>query len=278
MSIATHHGHVCPAGCQRRVLLALSHAVVTGQSPSALCQRANRGYLEGYTQIAVPLLHPQMALLQGNLPCPDAPSRMVNAAGLSWCSPAHHDWTPCTPSPSPAPLGSMLDQFHQGIFPTSREANTPREHCLIPAVRACDGEKRWGAAKGIQKLMYCLQQRWGCSPGEAPAVWHGRNCRGKGLVRIAGAARQEQPLLCSLPAAPGKAWHGTGSSPICNATSCSPLQKEGAASPGMLQWCPRIHAPPPLVLSAAAVTSDISLGTRSREQRCIPALLLGLRQ
>lgn len=41
----------------------------------------------------------------------------------------------------------MLDHFHQGIFPNSREANIPREHCLIPAVRAWDGEKRWGAAK-----------------------------------------------------------------------------------------------------------------------------------
>lgn len=57
----------------------------------------------------------------------------------------------CIPSPSPAPPGSMMDQFHQGIFPTSREADTPREHCLIPAVRAWDGEKRWGAAKDIKK-------------------------------------------------------------------------------------------------------------------------------
>lgn len=206
MSIVTHHGHVCPAGCQRHVLPALFHAVVTGQSHSALWQRENRGYLEGYTQIAVPQLHPPLALLQwdpGALPCPDAPTQMVSAAGLPWYSPAHHDWTPCTPSPPPAPLGSILDQFHHGIFPTGREANTPREHCHIPAVRAWVGEKRWGAAKDIQKLMYCLQQRWGCSPGEAPAVWHGRNCKGKGLVRIAGAARQEQALLCSLPAAPG---------------------------------------------------------------------------
>lgn len=140
---------------------------------------------------------------RGALPCLDAPSQMVNAAGLPCCSPSHHDWTPCTPSPSPAPPHSRLDQFHQGIFPISREGNTPQEYCLIPVVRAWDGEKHWGAAKEIQKLMYCLQQHWGCSPGEAPAVWHGRNCKEKGLVRIVGAVWQKQALLCRLPTAPG---------------------------------------------------------------------------
>lgn len=177
-----------------------------GRATLTLCQRENRGYLERSTQIAVALLHPHTALLQGDpgaLPCSDTPSQMANVAGLPWCSPAHHDWTPCTPSPPPASPGSTLDPFHQGIFPTRREADTLREHCLIPAVRAWDGEKCWGAAKDIQKLMYCLQQRWGCSPGEAPAVWHGKNCKEKGLARIAGAARQEQALLCRLPAAPG---------------------------------------------------------------------------
>lgn len=198
MSIVTHHGHVYPAGCQRLPSLLGPMLWSQGRATLTLCQRENRGYLEGCTQIAVPLLHPHTALFQGDpgaLPCPEAPSQMVNAAGLPWCSPAHHDWTPCTPSPSPAPPGSMLDQFHQGIFPTSWEANTPLEHCLIPVVHAWDGEKRWGAAKDIQKLMNCLQQQWGCSLGEAPAVWHGRNCKEKGLVRIAGAAREERALL-----------------------------------------------------------------------------------
>ncbi|PKU32214.1 proteasome inhibitor pi31 hypothetical protein [Limosa lapponica baueri] len=90
-----------------------------------------------------------------------------------WASPAHHDQTPCCPLAIPSPTGQHVrlvlsgDIRHQllrrkaSAYPTAlrREADTPREHCLIPSPGPDERKSEllptgWEANKEVYTLRY----------------------------------------------------------------------------------------------------------------------------
>lgn len=101
--------------------------------------------------------HPRALRRGGGSGC-SPPSCTANLASPPWPDPR-------CPLASPSPTGQHIGLPSSGnirhqllrrkasAYPTAlrREADTPREHCFIPSVRAWDGEKRRGAANDIQK-------------------------------------------------------------------------------------------------------------------------------